>query len=262
MATCGRSKIGNGSFLRTQVGRFDNRRQVANLPYNIFLEALTLQLRLQQFADSALPIGGAAHSFGIESLVDAGLLDLNRLECFLAGYIEETGALEAAYCSASCELAGAGEPDLGKWLGWNIELAARKLARESRDASAAMGRRFLELAARASNIDLLWLAQERAGEIQLATAFGLVAGAMGLRAVPAAAAFLQQSVTTLVSCCQRLLPLGQTRAHEILWNLKPAIVEAASRGARTPPAFMPCFTPLLDVASARHPALHTRLFIS
>jgi urease accessory protein len=221
-----------------------------------------LQLRLQQFADSALPIGGAAHSFGMESLVDAGLLDLNCLESFLAGYIEETGALEAAYCAASCELAGAAEPDLGVWMAWNIELAARKLARESREASAAMGRRFLELAARASNIDLLWLAMERAAELQLATAFGLVAGAMGLSARPATAAFLQQSVTTLISCCQRLLPLGQTRAHQILWNLKPAIVEAASRGERTPPVGVPCFTPLLDVASARHPTLHTRLFIS
>jgi urease accessory protein len=228
----------------------------------VILEELTLQLRLQQFADSALPIGGAAHSFGIESVIDAGFLNENGLESFLISYIEETGALESAYCAASCELAGTAEPDLGKWVSWNIELAARKLARESRDASAAMGRRFLDLAARASNLDLLWLAQERAAEIHLATAFGLVAGAMELRSGPAAAAFLQQSVTALVSCCQRLLPLGQTRAHEILWNLKPAIVEAAARGARTPPAGVYCFTPLLDVASARHPTQHTRLFIS
>jgi urease accessory protein len=85
---------------------------------------------------------------------------------------------------------------------------------------------------------------------------------MGIEPEPASAAYLQQSITTLVSCCQRLLPLGQTRAHQILWNLKPAIVSAARHAAGVPPERMGCFTPVLDIASARHPTLSTRLFIS
>lgn len=226
-------------------------------------------LRLQQLADSAFPIGSAAHSFGIEALVDAGLLNVEGLARFLEDYLDESGMLEAGYSVASCALGSGPEQNpekIRQWLEWNGELGARKLARESRDASAAMGRRFLRLAAGISREPLLAQASECASatgaEVHLAACFGLVAGCLGIDRATAAAAFLQQSITALVSACQRLLPLGQTQAHEILWNLKPAIICVAQRASATPADTISCFTPLLDVASARHATMYTRLFMS
>ena len=76
------------------------------------------------------------------------------------------------------------------------------------------------------------------------------------------AVYLQQSVTALVSACQRLMPIGQQRAARLLWDLKPAILEAAQASATLEIETVAAFTPMVEMASMRHVALETRLFIS
>src|SRR5216683_2789882 len=108
-------------------------------------------LQVLQLADSALPIGTAAHSFGLETLVAQQWLDVEGLDRFLHAYLEEAGALECTFCllgqrlgaELSAERQAAG---IEQWLGLNARLSAFKTARESREASAALGRRLLQLA--------------------------------------------------------------------------------------------------------------------
>jgi len=211
-------------------------------------------LRLLQLADSAMPVGAAAHSFGLESLIEDGQLTAEGLESFLQGYLQETGALEAAFCRAAHQLSQRRVDEfVAEWRNLNQRLSARKLARETRDASLTMGRRFLRLASELMPLDVT--------DGHHVTAFGLVAGLAGVDERSAILGWLHQSTTALVSAAQRLAPLGQTRASRILWRLKPLMREVG-QVPDLPTGEIACFAPLPEIGAMRHSKLSTRLFIS
>lgn len=199
-------------------------------------------LRLLHLADSALPIGAAAHSFGLETLSEEGILRPENLESFLRAYLEESGRMEAVYVRRAWRR--------NQIPGLNDELTARKTARESRNASLKIGRRFSELVNSVLGFSLL------PPDLHYSIAFGAAGGALEIPVHPVVLAYLNQTVSGLVYACQRLMPLGQSAAARILWNLKPMIIEASHSEE------ISCFSPLLDIASMRHDLLETRLFIS
>ena len=207
----------------------------------------TALLRLLQLADSALAVGGTAHSYGLETLADEGSLTPSGVETFLSAYLEEAGALEAVFVRR-----GYRPSDLRVL---SAELSARKLARESREASLKMGRRFAELVNGMVGHGLLET------NLHYCIAFGAVGAAFAIPVDAVVLAYLNQSIAGLVSACQRLMPLGQAAASRILWNLKPAIARAALPKTSGSEEAL-CFSPYLELASMRHGSLETRLFIS
>jgi len=227
------------------------------------------ELRLLHLADSALPIGALAHSFGLESLTSREMLTTRDLADFLRTYLEEAGMMEAVFCRAAFRLsvAAASEDDFAaRWLALNNQLSARKPARESRAASASLGGNFLQVALNLADLPragvALSVSKRAASMAHHSTAFGLACGLLQFAEDRVVLVYLHQSVASLVSSCQRLLPLGQSEAARILWNLKPVIIDTANRSATCTPDDACCFMPLLDWGAMEHPALSTRLFIS
>jgi urease accessory protein len=233
-------------------------------------DASLSELRLLHLADSALPIGGLAHSFGLESLVAQGLLSVKDLPEFFSGFLEEAGMAEAVFCREGFRLGTALHDDRVQfaqlWVELNDRVSAMKPARESRMGSAALGRNFLAAVAALgefATVQAALAASKQAGSlIHHGPAFGLAGGALGFAEDRTVLAYLHQSIASMVSASQRLMPLGQSAATKILWDLKPAMLQAATRSAACTLDDACCFMPLLDWGAMEHPGLTTRLFIS
>ena len=211
------------------------------------------QLQLLHLADSALPVGAMSHSFGLETMIAEQGLQVGDLPGFFTDWLAGAGLVEAVFCLRARDV-----NDAQGWSALNAELTARKPARESRDASLALGRRFLRLAASLIPHPRLQLP----GPAHIATAFGLVSGVLGIDRAAGGSACLHQSLYGAISACQRLLPLGQSAAAELLWELKPRILHAVADAGTCDLDDLWNPQPLLEIASMRHPRLTTRLFIS
>jgi urease accessory protein len=210
-------------------------------------------LRLLQLADSGLPIGGLAHSFGLETMIEEGDLSLGDLFGFLRVLLSEGLLLDAVFCRCAHRRAESRESvdEL------NNRLSALRLARESREASIVLGRRFLSLVA--SLEPELALCPENTHWV---VAFGYACGALGFPEEDTVSTFLHQSIAANISVCQRLLPLGQREAAQMSWDLKPHILETTAQSATLSVGEIGSFAHLSELASMRHPTLATRLFVS
>lgn len=242
--------------------------------YNIHMrnDALAF-VHLLQLADSALPVGAVAHSFGLETLVAEEELDVDGLEAFLRAYLAEAGALECSFCLLAYDLAAQCTEkrlyeDVACWQSLNARLSAFKTARESRQASVALGRRLLQLAQGWQIYhpllpDVVRMGQANGSETHYSCVFGLLGALLGVERASTGLAYLQQFLSGQVSVCQRLLPLGQSRSSAILWRLHTDVLATLERCATIASADdICCFTTLVDLGSMRHPTVTTRLFIS
>ena len=129
-------------------------------------------LAVLQFADGLFPAGGFAHSLGLETYAQDGLVrDRDGLEAFVVAHLEgSAGPADAVAVAVAVRLAAAGE--VAEWIALDERLEAMKSVPESREASRQMGRQTLRVAAALGGDGVM---------VELARAVGRGAGARAPR---------------------------------------------------------------------------------
>ncbi len=223
-------------------------------------------LAILQFSDGLFPSGGFAHSFGLETYVQDGVVtDRAGLEAFVVAHLERSAGPADAVAAAVAVSLGAAS-DVTAWVALDERLEAMKPVPESRAASRQMGRQTLRIAAAlgedACLSTLARLVDEGLTPGHHAAVFGAALGRAGAGPQAVAAAFLHSTVVLLVGAGVRLLALGQVEGQRVQAAMRPRIARLAAAAATATVADMWSFAPGLELAGLRHATLDARLFRS
>jgi urease accessory protein len=223
-------------------------------------------LGLLQATDSLYPTGAYAHSFGLEGMVDAGVVrDREGLRRFLLTSVLPT-LRQVELPLVAHAWAAFGREDWAE-VGELCDLsAALRAPRELRVASAAIGRQRAELLAQVQGAPLAatYLARATAGgwPHSAAVSAALEARVHGAPLAAALAATCYAALAGVIAAAMKVLRLGQNAAQALLTEALALCPEVAAAARDVGVDDIGWFNPWLDVAAARHETSSARLFIS
>lgn len=223
---------------------------------------------LLQAGDSYYPTGAYAHSFGLEGLVQTGVVrDRATLREFI--FRSVLPALRQAELPLATQAYAALDPAAPDWtrVGELCVLAhALKSAKEARTATENIGRQRAELIVTLHGHplakDYLAHAAAQGWPFSSAVSAALEGRVLGAPLEAVLAGVMYSSLGGLLAASMKILRIGQNASQTLLTEAlaqAPAIIAAASA---VPVEEIGWFNPWLDIAAARHETADGRMFIS
>jgi urease accessory protein len=212
----------------------------------------TLRFRLWQLCDSAFPTGGFAHSGGLEAAVQLGeVRDGETLRRFVDAALLQTARGALPLCNAAFD-----EPD--RLAALDALCDAFVSNHVANRASRAQGRAFLSTCERVFSI----ATPPARGHRHLAPLFGAVLRALAVPREEMQRLWLHLALRGLLSAAVRLGLTGPYEAQRLQASLAEQLEAIASACAALAEDDLAQPAPLLDLVSATHDRLYSRLFLS
>jgi urease accessory protein len=223
-------------------------------------------LSLLQLSDPILPIGGYAHSAGLETYVQAGIVhDVSTAKIFIIEMLRQNlQYTDAAFVSLAYEAAS--DNDWERILQLDEECNAVKLPREIREASTKLGMRLMKIFEPLCD-NILVRQYKAATHTQLINghyciAFGLHAHALKISKKEALTGFYYNAAAGMVTNSVKLIPLGQQDGQEILFSLQTLITDLVESTMEPNEELLGLCCTGFDTRSMQHEQLYSRLYMS
>ena len=219
---------------------------------------------LLQTSDSAFPVGGFAHSYGLEGMVLDGHVDTPAdLETFIA----RTWMPSMAHIDFPLlRLSATHAMDFPAIFRLDELAYACRPTGEARKAQAQMGRKRLSTIAGLTDHPHLAALHREAEEgnwmANWPVVCGIEASALSIPVEDALLSYAYQSIAGILAASTKLIRIGPAETQRILSRQTEALDRAIVTSATIMEENIGWFTPLLDIAGARHETAYTRLFIS